>query len=264
MSSGLESPLATLFLIVAMTASAQADVVTREASVDRRGLDPAGFSAIASVSADGRYVAFQSFAGNLVQGDGNSRIDVFVRDLVAGTTVRASVDATGGDANDYSLWPSISTDGRYVAFASAASDLVPGDGNGVIDVFVRDLVAGTTVRASVDALGGDPDGNSTTPAITPDGRYVAFASYANDLVPGDRNGYADVFVRDLVAGTTTRVSVDRARRDTNGASYQASITPDGRFVAFYSLASDLVAGDRNSFPDVFVGTWWPGPRSGRA
>src|SRR5262245_37962878 len=214
-----------------MTASARADVVAKEASVDRRGLDPPGESWVPSVSPDGRYVAFHSFARNLVVGDGNGLVDVFVRDLVAGTTVRASVDDAGGDANGPSYYASISADGRFVAFMSFASDLVPGDGNGVPDVFVRDLVAGTTVRASVDALGGDPDGDSTTPAITPDGRYVAFASSANDLVPGDHNGSFDVFVRDLMAGTTARVSVDVGGRDTNGNSYQAAITPDGSFVA---------------------------------
>ncbi len=148
-----------------------------------------------SISADARYVAFESYASDLVTGDGNGYKDVFVRDLVAGTTVRASVDTGGGDPNFDSIHASISADGRYVAFYSYASDLVTGDGNGVGDIFVRDLVAGTTVRASLDTDGGDPNGSSSgPPSISADGQYVAFSSFASDLVegPGDRGG--DVFV----------------------------------------------------------------------
>jgi Tol biopolymer transport system component len=161
----------------------------KQVSVTRGGHDPVRDSGISrlAVSADGRYVAFSSEAGNLVQGDHTIYVsDVFVRDTLIGTTVRASVDAEGGDPNSYSLDPSISADGRYVSFQSGASDLVAGDANGLFDVFVRDLLYGTTVRASVDAGGGDPNGTSGSPSISADGRYVAFYSAASDLIRGGR------------------------------------------------------------------------------
>jgi hypothetical protein len=113
----------------------------------------------------------------------------------APVTVRVSVDTAGGDPDSDSFAPSISATGRYVAFESYASDLVPGDGNGLLDVFVRDLVARTTVRASVDTGGGDSNGNSFAPSISADGRYVAFQSGATDLVSGDGNLLRVVFVR---------------------------------------------------------------------
>jgi Tol biopolymer transport system component len=230
--------------------------VTVRANVDVNGGDPNDGLPDAfeppALTADGRYVGFASPASDLIPGDGKGQDDVFVRDLVTGSTIRASVDMGGHDANGYSLFPSMSADGRYVAFLSSASDLVPGDGNGTEDVFVRDLVAGTTRRASVDAEGGDPDGYSTSPSISADGRYVAFASYATDIVPGDGNGRPDVFVRDLVGGVSVRVSVDTGGGDPNAESWGPSVSADGRMVAFWSFASDLVPGDGNGEPDVFV------------
>jgi Tol biopolymer transport system component len=223
------------------------------ASVDTGGGDPNDSSfGPPSISAEGRYVAFQSLASDLVAGDGNGLTDVFVRDLVAGTTVRASVDTGGGDPNDYSFGPSISADGRYVAFSSYASDLVDDDGNGTGDIFVRDLMAETTTRASVDTGGGDSNGASASPFITPDGRYVAFQSFASDLVAGDGNAFSDVFVRDLVAGTTVRASIDTEGGDPNSGSFGPSISGDGRYVAFSSYASDLVDDDGNGTGDIFV------------
>jgi Tol biopolymer transport system component len=227
--------------------------ITR-ASVDTTGGDPDSNSFEPSMSSDGRYVAFYSFASDLVAGDGNGVEDVFVRDLRTNTTTRASVDTTGGDPNGGSSAPSISGDGRYVAFGSIASDLVAGDGNGVGDVFVRDRQANTTTRVSVDTTGGDPDSDSGTApeSISADGRYVAFGSSASDLVAGDGNGFIDVFVRDLRANTTTRVSVDTAGGDPDSNSVRPSMSGDGRYVAFFSFASDLVAGDGNGVEDVFV------------
>jgi Tol biopolymer transport system component len=227
---------------------------TVRASVDTEGGDADERSIEPSISADGRYVSFASFAGDLVQGDGEFYRDVFVRDLVTGTTVRASLDMGGGSPNGSSgeSGTSISADGRYVAFESSASDLVPGDVGDNVDVFVRDLVAGTTIRVSVDIGGGDPNGHSSDPSISADGRYVAFESYASDLVPGDGNNDFDVFVWDLVAGTTVRASVDSGGGDPNGDSYSPSISADGRYVAFRSNAPDLAQGDGNDEFDVFV------------
>ncbi len=226
--------------------------LTIRASVDVGGADANGISFAPSISGDGRYVAFWSEASDLVAGDGNPASDIFVRDLVAGTTVRASVDVDGGDPNGGSLEPSISPDGRYVAFSSDASDLVAVDGNGARDVFVRDLVAGTTVRASADVGGGDSNGQSLGPSVSGDGGAVAFWSFASDLVAQDANGLPDVFVRDLAAGATLRASVDSGGGEPNGTSSLPWISANGRFVAFSSLASDLVAGDGNGDADVFV------------
>jgi Tol biopolymer transport system component len=224
-------------------------------SVDTQGGDSNGGSGTSgipvSISGDGRYVAFQSLASDLVPGDGNATDDVFRRDVLAGTTSRVSVDAGGGDPDRNSNNPSISADGRYVAFTSSATDLVPGDGNGFTDVFVRDLRAGTTTLVSVDVFGGDSNFGAERPSISADGRFVAFQSLSIDLVPGDRNGLPDVFVRDLQTATTTRVSVDAGGLDPNGGSVRPSISADGRYVAFDSSANDLVPGDGNSTLDVF-------------
>jgi Tol biopolymer transport system component len=250
-------PSATLALVLglglpAAAHPAWASVSTKQVSVTRGGFDPARLSTYPSVSSDGRLVAFQSNAGNLVIGDHTVYWeDVFVRDVSAGTTVRASVDMNVGDPDGFSIAPDISADGRYVAFMSAATDLVPSDDNGVEDIFVRDLSTGTTVRASVDNLGGDADAGSYQPALSADGRYVAFSSDASDLVPGDGNNMNDVYVRDLVAQTTVRASVDVHGGDPNGLSLRAAISPDGGFVAFASSASDLVPND-TGFTDVFL------------
>src|SRR5205823_5627817 len=225
------------------------------------GGDPNFDSSDASISSDGNKVAFLSNASDLVDGDTNGKDDIFVRNIRMGVTTRASVDSGGGNTNDHSTNPDISADGHVVAFASLASDLVQGDTNGFPDVFVRNLVAGTTTRVSVDTAGGDADNSSFDPSISADGRYVAFVSYASDLVAGDANGKADIFVRDLVAGTTVRASVDTAGGDPNNFSDSPDISADGRRIAFASLASDLVAHDNNvcfseqgpvSCVDVFV------------
>jgi Tol biopolymer transport system component len=237
---------------LASTPEASASIATKQVSVTRRGSDPRRSSSDPSITPDGRYVAFFSWASDLVAEDGNGEPDVFVRDLVLGTTTLVSVALGGGAANGISWVPSISADGRYVAFQSAATNLVPGDRNHTADIFVRDLVAATTSRASVDTDGGDPDDISSSATINSEGRYVAFDSLATDLVPGDGNRKEDVFVRDMVAGTTTRVSVDVDGGDPNDGSSLPSISTSGRFVAFESSASDLVLGDQNFFLDVFV------------
>ena len=203
-----------------------------------------------SISADGRYVAFVSWAGNLVPGDTNTDPDVFVRDRRAGTTERVSVSSFGAQGNHVSQLPSISADGRFVAFASGASNLVPGDTSG-LDVFVRDRWSGTTERVSVDAFGGQGNDSSDWPSISADGRFVAFHSRATALVPGDSNWDVDTFVRDRRSGTTERVSVDSLGAQGNNMSYQPSISADGRFVAFESLASNFVDADTNGW-DVYV------------
>jgi Tol biopolymer transport system component len=212
-----------------------------------------GGSSFASISADGRYVAFDSDATNLVAGDTNGTTDIFVRDLQAGTTERVSVSTGGVQGNDLSIFPAISADGRYVAFWSYASNLVAGDNNSDFDIFVHDRQTGSTEAVSVATGGTQPLGGVGQPSISANGRYVAFVSAATNLVAGDTNGFWDVFVRDRVSGTTERVSVASNGAQGNETSYTPpSISGDGRFVAFLSNATNLVAGDTNGSHDVFL------------
>jgi Tol biopolymer transport system component len=241
-----------LFTGALLCASVSAQVTSR-VSIGAAGTQGDGSSKSPSISADGRYVAFESAASDLVPGDTNGVLDIFVRDRQVGTIERVSVGSGGTQANDMSLYPSISADGRCVAFLSAASNLVPGDTNGVWDMFVHDLQTGATERVSVDSAGTPADESSfAPPSISADGRYVAFQSAATNLVPGDTNGDDDVFVRDRQTGTTERVSVDSAGVQGNAFSGFPSISADGRCVAFASLASDLAPGDTNGHYDVFV------------
>ena len=171
--------------------------------------------------------------------------DIFVKDLVSGVTTRVSTDSAAVQGNSDSDDPSISGDGRYVAFQSYASNLVSGDTNGTSDIFVKDLVSGVTTRVSTDSSAVQGNSDSYAPSISGDGRYVAFQSYASNLVSGDTNGAYDIFVKDLVSGVTTRVSTDSSAVQGNGDSYDPSISGDGRYVAFQSDASNLVSGDTN-------------------
>ena len=225
---------------------------TTRVSVDSGGIEANGTSYEPSISADGRYVAFYSDASNLVPGDTNGARDIFVHDRNSGNTTRVSVDSSGVQANAGSGYPSISADGRYVAFRSIASDLVAGDTNGMGDIFVHDRNTGITTRVSVDSGGAEGNGYSYRPSISAEGRYVAFCSFASNLVAGDSNGNYDIFVYDRVNGSTTRVSVGSGGTEANGYSNEPSISADGRYVAFYSSASNLVAGDNNGMNDIFV------------
>jgi dipeptidyl aminopeptidase/acylaminoacyl peptidase len=184
-------------------------------------------------------VAFQSAASNLVVGDTNSAEDIFVRDLTAGTTVRVSVDSDEVEANYGSYDASISSDGRFVAFESNASNLVAGDTNGKRDIFVRDLTSTTTVRVSVDSDEVEANNESGDASISSDGRFVAFESNASNLVAGDTNGKRDIFVRDLTDTTTVRVSVNNLGVQGNFTSGDPSVSSDGRYVGFESAATNL-------------------------
>lgn len=174
--------------------------------------------------------------------------------LAAGSTMRISVASHGTQGNARSRWPAISADGRHVVFESDASNIVAGDTNNQSDIFAHDQATHETTRVSLAHDGTQANGPSVLPSVSADGRYVAFTSWANDLVPGDTNDASDVFVRDLAAGQTTRVSIATDGTQGTGDSYSGplSISADGRFVAFYSYASDLVAQDTNGVSDVFV------------
>ncbi|MFO0985006.1 MAG: hypothetical protein U1E76_25295 [Planctomycetota bacterium] len=204
-----------------------------------------------SISADGRFVAFASHATNLVPGDTNERLDIFVHDRQNGETTRVSVDSQGGQSNQYSLQPSISADGRLVAFESAASNLVSGDTNNSDDVFVHDRETGETTRVSVSSQGNQGNSYSVTPALSADGRFVAFGSEASNLIPDDTNGHQDIFVHDCSTGETARASVSSLGEEANLDCVWPSISQDGRLVCFSSGANNLVPNDTNWF-DVFV------------
>jgi cold shock CspA family protein len=228
--------------------------ITNIVSVDSSGNQANSWSAIPSISSDGRYVAFLSLASNLVTNDTNGTNDIFVHDRQTGATERVSVDSSGNQANDSSYFPTISSDGRYVAFFSKASNLVTNDTNGSRDVFVHDRQTGITEIVSVDSAGNHGNSHSYThlASISSDGRYVAFESYASNLVSGDTNGSGDAFVHDRQTGITEIVSIDSAGYQGNSDSYEAAISSDGRYVAFGSYASDLVLGDTNAEDDIFV------------
>jgi len=203
-----------------------------------------------AVSGEGRFVAFLSDADNLVPEDTNGYPDVFVRDRLAGYTYLASVTPTGeAQANGGSSLPSISADGRYVAFASDATNLTPEHISGV---FVRDREEGTTELVSIAASGSPIAGPSYHASISADGRFVVFTSRDGSVVDGDSNGCDDVFVRDRAAGTTERISVSSTGQQANGDSFFASISADGRFVAFVSWADNIAPGDTNGCSDVFL------------
>ncbi len=225
---------------------------TERVSVASAGIEGHGWSDRPAISANGRFVAFVSAAPDLVPGDTNGRSDVFVHDRQTGTTERVSVDSAGTQADGDSDSPALSADGRFVAFVSVATNLVPGDTNGRSDVFVHDRQTRRTERVSVDSAGTQADGDSASPALSADGRFVAFSSSATNLVPGDTNGQADVFVHDRQVRTTERVSVDSAGHESDGWSDRPSISAGGRFVAFCTFATNLVAGDTNGQWDEFV------------
>jgi len=226
---------------------------TELVSVDSAGVEGNGYSSNASVSADGRYVAFNSSASNLVTGDNNGFTDVFLHDRNTGTTTRVSVSSAGLEGNSLSDEPSVSANGRYVAFASLSSNLVSGDTNGAEDIFIHDSDTGTTTRVSVDSAGVEGDNGSRLPSISADGRYVAFDSAAKNLVAGEntiRSGH--IYVHDRNTATTRRLSDDALGIEGNNADYDPKISADGRYVTFMSLSTNLVPGDANGRRDIFI------------
>ena len=268
-----------------------------------------------SISADGRFVAFTSYATNLVPDDTNDVQDVFVHDRQTGQTTRVSVASNGAQADKLSTAPSISADGRFVAFMSNATNFAFGT-SGLGDIFVHDRLLGVTELVSIgaDVLlnnkgSADPsisgDGryvtfnayvteespgvpgtytwisaiivrdrltmqtsritpiyewkinepyweNSFTPKISANGRYVTFTSALHRVVPNDTNEAEDIFVYDMQTELTTRVSVASGGAQANSDSASPAISSDGQLIAFMSAASNLVTGDTNGIPDIFV------------
>ena len=255
--------------LLASSEPASAAITTARVSVTTSGAQSVGGALTTgpTISADSQVVAFTSSATNLVPNDTNASPDVFVHNRANGLTVRASAASDGTESNGVSTNPSISADGRYVAYHSTATNLVAGDSNGQTDVFVFDRQTSATTRVSVITGGAQGctlvgttcagAGASTAPSISADGRFVAYQSAATYLasgVPaGDTNAAADIFVTDRTGSfTTTRVSVITGGAQATGASSLPSISRDGRFVSYTSASANLVAGDTNGVIDVFV------------
>ena len=246
------APLARSLAILLIATSLAQGQTTERASLGTNGEQAYEQSRQPQISADGRFVAFSTGAANLVPGDTNGVWDVFLRDRRRRTTERVSVSSAGEAADDHCLVVSMSADARFVAFLSMATNLVPGDAGWPHDCFVRDRATGTTEKVSVDSAGADAWSDTEGASLSADGRFVAFWSWAGNLVPGDHNPYPDVFVRDRILGTTERASVSSSGVEADGECNRCAISADGRFVVFVSSASTLAAGDVNGWSDVFV------------
>jgi hypothetical protein len=228
---------------------------TTRISVSSSGTQADNSSYLPAISGDGRYIAFNSDATNLVSGDTNGFTDVFLHDRQTGTTTRISVSPSGAQADGISdSYVAISSNGRYIAFRSDATNLVSGDTNGVSDVFVYDRMADMTERVSLDSNEVQGNGGSFSPSISADGRYVAFSSGASNLVSGDANARTDIFVRDRQAGETRRVSINSSGVEADRGASDAAISGDGRFVTFSSEATNLLPGGEEpyGYPHVYL------------
>ncbi|MEO0834643.1 MAG: hypothetical protein AAFY16_01380 [Cyanobacteria bacterium J06642_3] len=221
-------------------------------SVANNGTQANGQSGSNSISDDGRFVTFESNATNLVAGDTNGQTDTFIYDSSNQTVELISLAPDGSLANGSSNSGSISGDGDYIAFASFADNLVPNDNNEQRDIFLYDRVNETTELISIASDGTQANGLSLFSTTNANGRYVVFESNADNLVANDTNGTKDIFVRDRVNQTTSRIKVGLNGAQANSDLNLGSISDDGRYISFWSDASNLVAGDSNGFSDVFV------------
>lgn len=203
------------------------------------------------VNSNGQVVAFASEASTLVAGDSNEQSDIFVYDTAAMTMTRVSITSVGTQVADRSFAPKISADGRWVAFTSASNNLAVGDGNPFEDGFLHNRETGETVLVTIATDGTPGNDRILVTDISADGRFVVFESATGSMVPMDKNGTYDVFVRDTVTNETTRVSVATSGAEGDGDSRKGTISGDGRYVAFVSRATNFVAGDSSNL-DAFV------------
>lgn len=220
---------------------------TRRVSIASNGAQANDGSYSPALAGDARSVAFDSLASNLVRRDRNASFDIFLHNLRTKRTRRVSVGFDGREADGNSFDPSVSHDGRVVAFWSKASNLTPEDDNNGADVFVRDLRAGTIERISV----GVSDGGSLQPSISGDGSRVAFFSF-RDLTGEDTNDHADIYVFDRVTRLLTLMTTAPSGEPSNAPSFRPALAPDGSAVAFHSFATNLIAEDTNGASDVFL------------
>ena len=249
----MATAIAALTVALVVPVAEAASPKTKRMSISSGGAQTVtGNSLEPTTSATGRFVAFYSDATNLVGNDTNLDRDVFVRDRKKKRTRRISVRTGGGQANGDSFDPSISADGRFVAFASNATNLVGNDDNSAADIFVHDRKKKRTRRVSVKTGGAQANGESFSPSISADGRFVAFASNATNLVGNDDNSDSDVFVHDRKKKRTRRVSIKTGGAESNDGSFSPSISASGRLIAFSSRATNLIGSDGNNQSDVFV------------
>ncbi|HWC86714.1 MAG TPA: hypothetical protein VG388_09245 [Solirubrobacteraceae bacterium] len=242
----------TVAMLAAVVSAARADPLTRTYIVAPPGIEPNGPSGEPSISADDRFVAFASFASNLGPRVGTRRLShIYEFDFATGQATLISGGMSGAPANASSVTPAVSADGSVVAFASQATNLVPGTRRRVSDVFVKEG-DGPVRLVSVAFGGAQPDADSNQPVVSANGRFVAFTSAADNLIAGDDNSSSDIFIADLQTGTIRRVSVSSRGGQANGSSYNPSISADGHLVSFTSDATNLVRGDHNHASDVFV------------
>ncbi|HEX8631701.1 MAG TPA: hypothetical protein VF755_26380 [Catenuloplanes sp.] len=253
---GLTAMLAGTAVIAALALSGTAAAATAPAAIllsaDAAGGSGDAQTRDASVTPDGRFVAFESYATDLVAGDRNGQRDVFLRDRRTGTTELISVSRVRGPANGESQvgTTAISADGRFVVFRSVATDLVAGDSGTSAEnrVYVRDRLTRTTRRVS----GAAPLTHAEAPSISGDGRFVAFVADDSTLVPGDTNQVSDVFVYDRGSATVRRASVGRGGVQGDNVSRAPVLSGNGRYVAFLSFAANLDPRDTSPNPDAFV------------
>lgn len=225
---------------------------TERITINSAGIEADGPSFDPTFSADGNTIVFYSFADNLVGGDNNGESDVFIYDMNSRSIELVSVNGNGEVGNSASVMPAISSDGRIVSFRSLASNFVPGDTNHTFDIFVRNLDKQAIQRVNISTGGSQATAPSLFSSISEDGTKVVFDSYANNLIPGDTNNGSDIFLHDLSSGEIARISVNSSDAEANQSSNLPVISGDGRYVAFESFASNLVANDNNGNKDIFI------------
>jgi hypothetical protein len=246
--------------IVSWDKNGQPDVFIRDTenstttiiSIDENWVFSNGPSTPVGISDNGAYILFTSSADNLVSNDTNGTDDIFVREIANNIIMRVNVNNANDEANNFSYSPTMTPDGRYVLFASSASNLVADDNNWYDDIFVRDLHHAETTRINVANNGNEAYDISVVNAITPDGRYVLFTSRASNLVADDNNWHNDIFVRDRDNSATSRVNLDSGSNEADNSSYARAISSDGRYVLFQSAADNLVPWDTNGIEDIFI------------
>ncbi len=225
--------------------------ITTRVSVDSSGAQANAASTGGDISADGRYVVFESTASNLVAGDTNGVGDIFVKDLLTGEVRRVNTSSSGAEATGFlSNASSISADGKFVTFTSRASNLVAGDTNALQDIFIKDLTTGETRRVSTTSSGAEANGLSLSSDISADGRYVVITSQATNLATGASG--RQVYRKDMLTGEILLLSSDSAGVPVGGSSSNPSISADGRHTVFSSSGTTLVSGDTNGFTDAFL------------
>jgi len=220
-------------------------------SLSSTGAEANSRSSGPGISRTGRYVVFSSDADNLVESNSGTVSDIFMRDVAKNTTSRISI-SIGGTPSDKGGANAVTLDGQSVLFESLSTTLVSDDFNNKADIFLHNTQTGVTERISLDNNGEEVNGNSRLPAMSEDGQFIAFQSQATNLVSGDTNEVTDIFLWDTVKGITTRLSVNSEGVEANDTSQRSSISRNGQYVAFYSIASNLVTNDENGFNDVYL------------